>query len=214
MITVKKGKHEYAQQPDGMLVPLKLIAKKDLRCDELVEKLIDNARDAHRALREMKGNNQLIITELAELHGLDPEEVGNVTYNNYDHSAKVSIKIGKKLTFGPEIIKAKKIIDECVIEWSKSSKAELVKLVTHAFATDKSGKLRRDLVLSLLNLEIEDKRWSEAMKLITASLQSEYSRTYHGFFERDTEGDWLPIYINYSKVKPVHQPTDKKKKSA
>ena len=65
---------------------------------------------------------------------------------------------------------------------------------------DSKGKLDKRRILGLQKLKIEDPEWEEAMQIINDSIQIERTKRYVAFFERDEDGEYKPIVLNFSSL--------------
>ena len=100
-------------------------------------------------------------------------------------------------TSGPNCRQPRKLVDECLTEWSADARTEIQALVTRAFQVDKEGKINRAEIFTLLRVEIEDERWQRAMTAVRDSIRIIGSRTYVRFFERSApDADWRPVTID------------------
>ncbi|MBD3838136.1 DUF3164 family protein, partial [Brevundimonas sp.] len=92
---------------------------------------------------------------------------------------------------------AKKLVDECLVEWSTDSRPELQAIVQRAFNTDKEGLVNRAELFGLLRLEIADDRWQRAMKAIKESIRVEGTKEYVRFYRRPhARAAWSPVTID------------------
>ena len=88
---------------------------------------------------------------------------GNITLPTYDGAFKLQIATAENVMFDERLQAAKTLIDECINEWAKGSRPEIMVLVQQAFQTDKEGNLNVGRILALRRLEIADERWKAAM---------------------------------------------------
>ena len=73
-------------------------------------------------------------------------------------------------------------------------------LVTHAFQTDKEGKINTGRVLGLRQLKITDSDWLTAMQAITDSIKVASTKPYIRFYERNAQGGYDPINLDLAAV--------------
>jgi hypothetical protein len=108
--------------------------------------------------------------------------------------------------FGPSLQTAKTLIDECINEWSADSNGPIRMLVNRAFQVDQAGRINRNAILSLRNVEIDDDRWRHAMDAITASIRVIGTKTYFRFARRDdVDGAWENITIDLAAAEAPRQ---------
>ncbi len=185
----QNDKTEYRTDAQGRLVPLTLIKPIDIARDELVTEMTERARalqDAMRAFKANVFNDVNAFVELsAETYGVKwGGKKGNITLYSFDGSLKIQIAVAEHVTFDERLQAAKQLIDECINDWSKGSRAEIQVLVQSAFQTDKEGKINTGRVLALRRLQINDEKWQTAMRAIGESLQVSGSKEYVRFYER------------------------------
>jgi hypothetical protein len=71
-------------------------------------------------------------------------------------------------------------------------------LIDRVFKVDKKGSLDTRLILSLRDLKFDDTEWSEAMDLISESIQISNSKIYHNFSVKGANGEFYQLSLNYS----------------
>ncbi len=192
----------YMADAKGSLVPVELVKTTDILEDEAVRKIIGFARDLNSQIARFKEHS---LGDVADLLAVFDQEhqvkkggtKGNVTLTSFDGKLKVQLAIADQITFGPELQSAKKLVDECLNEWSADSRPELQAIVQRAFNTDKEGLVNRAELFGLLRLEIADERWQRAMKAIRDSIRVEGTKEYVRFYERaDARQSWKAITID------------------
>ncbi|SON55782.1 hypothetical protein HDIA_2241 [Hartmannibacter diazotrophicus] len=192
----------YMQDAKGALVPLGTIKAQDLLIDETVRKIIGFARDLNAQIRRFGEHTSADIVTLQETLDLHygakaGGAKGNVTLTTFDGRMKVTLKIADQLEFGPELQAAKKLVDECLMEWSADSNDELRSIVTRAFQVDQEGKINRAEIFMLLRAEISDPRWLRAMQAVRDSIRVVGSKSYLNFHVRENaDGKWMHLPID------------------
>ncbi|MGZ3272390.1 MAG: DUF3164 family protein [Caulobacteraceae bacterium] len=124
---------------------------------------------------------------------------GNMTLFTFNGLLRVTVQVADRFAFGPEIQTAKKLIDECLLEWSVGSRPEVVALIQNAFRPDQEGNLNRYSILSLRKLEIADERWQRAMQAISDSERVLASARYIRVHRRRgdaQDGVWDGVSLN------------------
>ena len=105
------------------------------------------------------------------------------------------------IVFGEQLMAAKELIDECVQEWSEGANDNIRVLVSHAFQTDREGKINTGRVLALRRLAIKDEKWQQAMQAIADSMQTASTKPYIRFYERmESTGEYRPISLDVAAV--------------
>ena len=197
--TVPNG---YMRNAQGHLVPLELVKPIDQERDRLVRELVALAKDLNARLvagkSKMFGDVAAFVELSAEQYGVKRGGTkGNITLPTYDGAFKLQIATAENVTFDERLQAAKTLIDECINEWAKGSRPEIMVLVQQAFQTDKEGNLNVGRILGLRRLEIADPRWQEAMKAISESVQVIGTKQYVRLYERVGDSDrYVPIALD------------------
>ena len=196
----------YQQDAKGNLVPESKIKVIDRIQTELVYRLCEKAKDQSAVLASFK---RICADELAAFVSLSNSEYGvqvgsdkgNVTLISFDGKFKVLRQVSDSITFGPQLLAAKQLIDNCVHRWAAGANDNIRVLVNHAFQTDKQGQINTGRVLALRRIDIVDDEWLIAMKAIADSMQALSSKPYLRFYERDDKTDeYRPIVLSVAAV--------------
>lgn len=199
---VQVGAKIYWTDAKGALVPEALIKPTDVLMDEQVRRIIGFAEELNAQIGRFK---QHTLNDVAALLAVFDQEhgvqmggtKGNVTLTSYDGTLKVQLAIADQVVFGPELQSAKKLVDECLVEWAADSRPELQAIVQRAFNTDKEGLVNRSELFGLLRLDIEDDRWQRAMKAIKDSIRVQGTKEYVRFYRRpNARAAWSPVTID------------------
>ncbi len=204
-IVVVNGK-EYMPDAKGALVPLSLIKPQDKLQDEVVRKIMGHAVDLNAQISRFLGHSN---TDLGDFDALLAQEYGakiggvkgNRTYQTIDGLMKVQVQVADQIDFGPELQIAKKLVDECLNEWSAEARPEIQSIVTRAFNTDQEGKINRSEIFMLLRREFDDPRWQRAMDAIRDAMRVTGTKQYMRFYRRDAVTDgWRAVTIDLAKA--------------
>lgn len=196
------GEKTYMPDAKGALVPLALVKPIDRLKDELVRKMIAFAVDLNAQIGRFRGH---CFDDVGSFEALLAQEYqtsvggkkGNVTLTSFDGTMKVTIQVADLLEFGPELKAAKKLVDECLTDWSAGTGDELQAIVNRAFSVDKQGQINRSELFMLLRVDIEEERWKRAMEAIRDSIRVIGSKTYIRFHRRETSNDaWSAVTID------------------
>lgn len=205
MIPVLDG---YMTDAKGRLVPEATVKPQVKLEDQLVRKMMSFAEDLSAQVGRFKGHCyddvSTFMQLLAEQYGGSKGGAkGNITFTTFDGLMKVQIQVADHLTFGPELQVAKELIDACILDWSEGVGDKIRVLVNHAFQVDREGKVSREAVLALRKVEIDDRRWRDAMQAITDSIRVLGSRQYIRFYRRTTpEAAWQAVTVDLASAEP------------
>ncbi|QNT79426.1 DUF3164 family protein [Entomobacter blattae] len=179
----------YMKDASGRLVPRDKVKPEHLLEDELVRSLHEKADARHEALLVLKEESFADIRTLQSLlaEKYDTKlggQKGNLTLHSYDGLLRITVAIGDRITFGPELQVAKKLIDECLDEWTEEGNSNIRAIVADTFDVKKEGKLRVDNVLGLRRLNITEPKWLKAMEAIADAIRVESSKSYVRFHKK------------------------------
>ncbi|MBA3007153.1 DUF3164 family protein [Patescibacteria group bacterium] len=189
----------------GHLVPIESIKEIDLARDEFVKGVVAKAGEMSEILNQFKGqlagDMQAFLELSAEKYGADLGGArGNLSLTSFDGRFKVLRAVSERLDFDERLQAAKGLVDACLREWSKDSGPELRTLIDNAFQVDKKGRINAKRILSLRALKIEHPIWKQAMDAIADAVTVVGSSTYYRIYERDDEGNYQQISLDFSGV--------------
>ncbi|MCY1667887.1 DUF3164 family protein [Rhizobium sp. SL86] len=197
---------QYIPDAKGSLVPLEMVKPQHKLEDETVRKIMAFALDLNQQIARFRDHT---MVDLGTFDALLAQEYGakiggakgNRTYQTFDGLMKVQVQVAELIDFGPELQIAKKLVDECLNEWSADSRPEIQALVSDAFDTDKEGKINRAKIFMLLRHSIEDERWVRAMDAIRDAMRVTGSKEYVRFYTREKpDGQWQAVTIDLAKA--------------
>lgn len=179
----------YWRDARGLLHHESLVKPLDKERDELVRKLMTQAKELQAAMLKFK---QLAFDEIHAFVELSALEYGaryggikgNVSLTSFDGRLGIQLAIQESINFDERLHAAKTLIDECLLEWSEGARPELMTIVNDAFRADQSGNIRTARVLALRRHDIQDARWQAAMQAIGEACQVVGSKAYVRFYER------------------------------
>lgn len=204
---IEEAGKAYLANGAGHLVPAELVKEEHKLEDQMVRKIIAFAESLSAQIGRFKGHTADDLATfqylLGEKYGAKPKggAKGNVSFHSYDGLMKVQLRMADNLMFGPELQTAKTLIDECIVEWAADANAPIRLLVQRAFQVDQEGKINRQAILGLRQVEIDDDRWRRAMDAITASIRIVGTKSYFRFYRRaNTEAAWEMITIDLAQA--------------
>ncbi|MCK5295924.1 MAG: DUF3164 family protein, partial [Alphaproteobacteria bacterium] len=166
----------YMKDAKGRLVPENLVRDSDKLEDQTVRKIMEYAYELSGQIARFKGHCfddiGVFMALLSEKYDVKKGgKKGNLTLTTYDGTAKVTIQVADRLTFGPELQIAKTLIDKCISKWSAGVNDHIRALVEHAFNVDKEGQVNREALFALRRVSIDDPDWQKAMEALTDSIR-------------------------------------------
>lgn len=200
------GDDSYMKDAKGKLVPVELVKAEDKLTDEIVRRVIGQAKALNEHLSTFKAT---CFEELGDFDAMLLQEYkvekggakGNRSYVSHDGLFRVQIAVSDKYDFGPQLQTAKTLVDECLTEWSADTRPEIRAIIQRAFNVDKEGQINRAELFSLLRLDIDDDRWKQAMRALKDAIRVIGSKTYIRFYERTgVDGGWEAITIDMAQA--------------
>lgn len=196
----------YKQDPQGRLIPLETIRPIDIERDDLVQKLVEQARETSANLGAFKqkafADIQAFVELSAEQYDVKVGGMkGNVTLTSFDGRFKIIRAYQDNIVFDERLQAAKALIDECLRDWTKEAGPEVRAIIDRAFEVNKQGQLNEGRILALRRVDIKDPRWKRAMDAISESIQVVGSKGYIRVYERVGDADeYRPIALDVAAV--------------
>lgn len=195
----------YLVNAKGHLIPVDKVKEIDKIRDELVKKMVATAKELRDVMKSAKEQLFGEFEDFVELSASEYEtkvggEKGNTTLLSFDGAGKVQLAVSDNLVFDERLQVAKSMIDECLHEWTADSNDNIKAIINNAFQVDKEGKINTRRVLGLRSLKINDDKWLKAMNAISDATQVVSSKEYIRVYERDSEGKYQQISLDFSNV--------------
>ena len=195
----------YRINAQGHLVPESQIKPLDTLRDETVMNIVTAARQLRQAMAEFKVASMQQIGDFTDLsaaeYGVEfGGTKGNVSLVSFDGRYKILRAIGEHRVFDERIQAAKKLIDDCISEWSAGADARIMAMVDHAFRVNKQGQIDTNQVLGLRSLNIDDVKWNEAMDAAADAIKVTGTSQYLRIDERQTDGSYRQISLDMAKL--------------
>lgn len=195
----------YARNSRGHLVPIDLISEIDRSRDDLVREIVDKAQQLRESMRIFK---RQAFDDMTAFAALSAEKYGvklggtkgNLTLTSFDGRYQVKLSHADIKTFDERLHAAKEMVDACIHRWTAGSRAEIKALVEHAFQTDKEGKISVSRIYTLLQLDIDDSEWQQAMQALRESMQVISTSTYIRIYQRNEHGQYDQLSLDIAKV--------------
>lgn len=195
----------YRINAQGHLVPESQIKPLDTLRDETVMTIVTAARQLRQAMAEFKVASMQQIGDFTDLsaaeYGVEfGGTKGNVSLVSFDGRYKILRAIGEHRVFDERIQAAKKLIDDCISEWSAGADARIMAMVDHAFRVNKQGQIDINQVLGLRSLNIDDVKWNEAMDAAADAIKVTGTSQYLRIYERQSDGSYKQISLDMAKL--------------
>lgn len=196
--------NDYMTDSQGRLVHINQVKEIDKTRDGLVKNLIANAQELRKKMTVYKNNAMAEIDAFVDLSAQEYDvklggKKGNLNLLSYDGKYKVQVQIAEYMTFDERLQVAKKLVDECLTNWTEGSRSEIKTIITDAFQVNQEGKINIRSILALRRLDIKDDLWLKAMQAISDSLQVVGSKSYMRLYERIGNQDaWRNISLDFA----------------
>ena len=185
----------------GEAIPVKYISPIDKKRDKVVTKLCKDAEKLSEALKNFKEKAMKCVEDyldyVADKNGISIKtKKGNKVLFDFSRDYKVELRVAEHIDFDERLQLARELIGECIKKWAKNSDDKIKILVEDAFRVDKKGRIDRNRILGLTKLEIRDKEWQKAMKLIKDSIQVIGRKPYIRFWKKSGDDfEVIPLDI-------------------
>lgn len=192
----------YMPDAKGNLVPAEVVSTEDKLEDETVRKVMGFAEELSAQIARFKSHTFADLNAFQSLleqhYGAKAGGAkGNVTFTTFDGLMKVQVQIADQISFGPQLQAAKRLVDECLVEWGADSREEIRAIVGRVFSVEKEGQINRAELFSLLRMDIADERWKRGMDAIRSAIRVTGTKEYVRFYKRDTPtAAWRAITID------------------
>ncbi|MGP4734351.1 MULTISPECIES: DUF3164 family protein [unclassified Psychrobacter] len=195
----------YMQNAKGHLIPVDKVKPVDKLRDEVVKDMIAIAIKQRAEMRIAKNKlfdtfNDFVALSAQEYKVTLGGKKGNTTLLSFDGKYKVQVAVSENIVFDERLQVAKKLIDECLTDWTQDSNDNIKVLINQAFQVDKEGNISTGRVLALRSLDINDDKWTSAMDAISDAIQVTDTKEYIRFYERDEQGAYHQISLDFSNV--------------
>jgi len=126
---------------------------------------------------------------------------GNFQFSSFDGLIQVSRCARYELRFDERLRVAQEIIEAIIREKAEGVDADLAELVKGIFRPTSDGLLSQARVMGLFRLKISHPRWSEAMDLIRASIESRRGKNLLAVRRKSSrDADWESVLLDIAAV--------------
>jgi hypothetical protein len=204
-LTINQTPPGYLTNGLGHLVPSDLVSEIDKTRNTLVLDIVSKANDLRNLLGDFKadafGDIQAFAELSAEKYGIKLGGIkGNISLSSFDGRYQVKLSQADVKIFDERLQAAKDLVDLCIHRWTEGSRIEIKALVEHAFQTDKEGKISLGRIYTLMNLDIQDEQWQQAMQALKDSMQVVSTTAYLRIYERDDKGKFEQLALDLAGV--------------
>lgn len=199
-------KDKFWKDETGMEIPVNRITKLERTMEKQAATVLKKAIQVNKQLSGFKTEIRDICKEVYALamteRGAKPDAKGNYIWYNFDRSIKIEVSINERIDFDDLTIKASKEKFDEFLDENIQGKTEFAKeMITDAFSTSR-GKLDAKKVMTLLRYRNKEKdpKFQEAIALLEQSIRRPDSRTYFRVWQKDENGKYQNIDLNFSSI--------------
>lgn len=206
MVKIQTPKDKFWVDESGLEIPFNRISKAERLIEKNTAKIRKEAIAINAKMVEFKEMVKQLCAEAYEAFmeekGVKPTK-GNFTFYSFNRDIKVEVSINERIEFDDMTIKAAKAKFDDFLSSNIQSKNEFAKqMVMDAFSTQRKGNLDVKRVLQLTRYEskVNDALFSEAVTLIKEAIRKPDSKTYFRIWEKNKEGAYQLIDLNFSSI--------------
>jgi hypothetical protein len=198
-------KNDMWTDESGMSIPLSRITGLERKTESSISRIYKDAKALSEKLEEFKSTVKKLMLDIYDKSltkaGVDSKKgKGNFTAFSFDRSIKVIAAIQDRIDFDSTLIEAAQIkLNKYLKEQLGGVDPFVQQLINSAFEKT-GGELDTKKVLSLLKYKTRSNsvKFQEAMDLINRSIRRPDSKQYFRVFERDENGEYHLINLNFS----------------
>lgn len=188
----------------GNEVPREYVPDFDRKNEVVVGKIFRNAERISDQLAKFKKESfkaadKLYGEMLKNANITASDRKGNYTLTSFDKSVKIEVNVADRIDFDDNITLAQEKLNEFIKKKTDGADKELAALVNHAFTTRK-GRLDKARIFGLMQLNIKNQLWDEAMELIRKSITTNSSVRYMDISVKDDQGKYIPVKLNFASI--------------
>lgn len=181
------------RRPDGSYVDVNDLPPRQMLAHELVMSAFPQAEDLNEQLIALKLH---MLTEMRAYRDVMLQDFdldvtgkeGGFSIKSADGLRMVKLEFKKHVSFGPELLAAKELIDQFLNLELENTNSEVIRdIVTDAFKLNSKGRLNTDGILGLRKHNWDHPIWKRAMDAIDEAICRDSSTTYVRFYNIDPE---------------------------
>lgn len=195
---------------NGLEIPANRITKSEKLKEQAAERLLKKAKKLSKELAAFKDEVASTADEILELvfdeNGASREgHKGNFSFYNFDRTIKLEVDNQERIEFDDALIAvAKQHFDEFLTNSSTGVDEMIRQLILDAFSTSR-GRLDTKKVLSLVKYRQrvpanKYPQFHQAIDAVEKAICRPDSKLYFRIAERDTEGKYKPVNLNFSAI--------------
>ena len=193
----------FVYNAEGNLIAQCNIPAHELRKDAFVTSLVKQVKTHQKHLQAFKENLvkafEEFRIEMLESYGTKLHTRGNgenVAMFSFDGKYKITYKTAKLKTLGPEHDAARQLARDYYNSQKDKLPHDVLIAVQDFFVNDASIAN----TISFIGKDFQDETLRKAQEAAKESLLIIGSKSYFNFYERDDEGEYQQVHLNFSKL--------------
>lgn len=188
---------------NGNEVPAQYVPKIDKDRERITLKHLKRAKKLSEQLERFKeellADCDAVYEKMLADNNVPGNSKGGFSISTFDRDAKIEISVQERIEFDDLISVAHEKIKLYLEEKTQGVDHDLQQIINQAFETRKA---RMDVkrILGLFRLKINHPTWMEAMELIKQSINRNNSKRYARVWEKDKNGEYRNIELNFSSI--------------
>jgi hypothetical protein len=190
----------------GLVIPANRITPFEKSKEKAAIKALNGAKKANTALlaykKELMKLCDDVYAQAAAENNVKPDAKGNFVWYSFDRAIKIEVAINDRIEFDDLTITAAREKFNEFLDANIEGKVDFAKdLINDAFQTSR-GKLDTKKIMSITKyrMKIPDAVFQEALDLLEKAIRRPDSKRYFRVWEKDKEGEYLAIDLNFSSI--------------
>lgn len=192
----------------GQDVPLDYIPSTDILKHGKAIALVARAKELHKLLQEFRTECQQTGDDLYEMMMAEEEisakSVGGFVLTDFEKQVKIKFRMDTRTSINEsELAMAKHFKDQYLAEHEGAIPAEVLSLVNMVFERDDQKiDVNRIRPLNRMRNQVKSKNFHRFLDHYNQAIETEHTKRFETFHEKDAQGEWESIILSYTRIKP------------
>lgn len=209
MANIATEKQKRMMDASGEMVPVKYVPAYDRLRDREVRRVVKAFSAERERLEKLMGKVLGTVEKLKVARGIGVAGKGNIQFSSFDNLMRVEIVTRYKIELDDRALQAKQMMVDYVMAGLKdvkdhNHKQAALQLINDTFTPTKSGCLRSNMVVRLLNYRIVAREWQAACAVLREAMVTSRSKSYLNVSTREShQGEWSTIRLDLADCWPL-----------
>lgn len=207
MEKIQRSKDKIWRDETGQPIPYSRVTALERLNERVTAKIHREAVNLNRKLASFKKEVAILCEQAYQAymkaHGVETRErKGNYTLHSFNRSIRIEVAVSERIEFDDLGIAAAKVKFDHFLQKNVEAKDDFVKeMIMQAFETSR-GRLDTKRITNLIRYrsKVKDPLFREAVDLLEGAIRRPDSRTYFRVWERQPEGGYKSIDLNFSSI--------------